>query len=389
MSLSAPDTPIESVSSVEGVSFLRRAMRRVASALDWLFGCAAVMVGLAVLSVIPVLNCLSLGYLLEASGRVARTGRFRDGFVGIRKASILGSLVIGAWLVLLPARFAAGLWNDAELIAPGGSAAKGWRLALVVLTVGGLAQILWAGLRGGRLRHFLWPAPGRALRALREPRWGRIPEIGDGVGAWVSSLRLPHYFWLGLRGLVAAAIWLAVPVAILIGANQLRQPGLAVVIGLVGAAMLTVVVLYLPFLQAYFARTQQFGSMFQVGRVRDFFGRAPIAFWISLLVTLLFAMPLYLLKIELTPREVAWMPALLFVAFIFPARLVVGWALYRGEVRELPRHWSMRWLGRLAALPVAVAYVMFVWLTQYLSWHGSLSLLEQHAFLVPAPLFGL
>jgi hypothetical protein len=35
------------------------------------------------------------------------------------------------------------------------------------------------------------------------------------------------------------------------------------------------------------------------------------------------------------------------------------------------------------------AYVFLVWLTQYLSWHGSLSLMEQHAFLVPAPLLGL
>ena len=56
---------------------------------------------------------------------------------------------------------------------------------------------------------------------------------------------------------------------------------------------------------------------------------------------------------------------------------------------EADRHWVFRWLGRLAAIPVVIAYVIFVWATQYLSWHGSLSLLEQHAFLVPAPLMGL
>ena len=30
-------------------------------------------------------------------------------------------------------------------------------------------------------------------------------------------------------------------------------------------------------------------------------------------------------------------------------------------------------------------YVVFVYLTQYLSWNGSRGLLEQHAFLVPTP----
>ena len=38
---------------------------------------------------------------------------------------------------------------------------------------------------------------------------------------------------------------------------------------------------------------------------------------------------------------------------------------------------------------MALLYVLFVYLTQFYAWSGSLSLLEQHAFLVPAPLFGL
>ncbi len=370
-------------------SLFRRMGRGIVSVLDWGFGMATLFVGLAVLSVIPVLNFFSLGYLLEASGRVARTGRFRDGFVGVRKASVLGSFVIGAWLVLLPAQFAAGMWNDAELIAPGSRIATGWRVALIVLTLAGLAQIAWASVRGGRLRHFLWPAPVKAWSAIRHPRLGAWHEVGDRVGDWIASLRLPHYFWLGFRGFVAAVMWLAVPVGILIGASRIGIDGLSFLVTLIGAGLLMVVVLYLPFLQAHFAETTRFEAMFRVKAVRRLFQRAPIAFWFALFVTLLFAVPLYLLKIELTPREVAWLPALFFVAFIFPARLLVGWAINRGNRRELPRHWIVRWLSRLAAIPVVAAYAGFVWLTQYLSWHGSLSLLEQHAFLVPAPLFGL
>lgn len=370
-------------------TFFRRVGRGIVSGLDWIFGLGTIVVGLAVLSVIPALNFFSLGYLLEVSGRVARGGRFRDGFVGIRKASRLGSFVIGAWLVLLPAQFAASMWNDAELISSGSRIATTWRVVLIALTLLGFLQIAWASVRGGRLRHFLWPAPVRAFRALRKPRWNAWREMGDRAGDWFISLRLPHYFWLGFRGFVAAVMWLAVPVAILIGAAQIPVDGVALLVNLVGAALLVIVVLYLPFLQAHFAQTDRFEAMFQVKQVRDLFRRAPIAFWFALFITLLFALPLYLLKIELTPQEVAWLPALLFVIFIFPARLLAGWAVHRGTQREAPRFWLFRWMGRLAAVPVVIAYVFFVWATQYLSWHGSLSLLEQHAFLVPAPLFGL
>ena len=367
----------------------KRAWRGLLSGLDWIFGFLAVVVALAILSVIPILNLLSLGYLLEASGRVAKSGRFRDGFVGIRRASVLGSLVIGTWVVTLPVRFVSGLWSDAQLVAPGSPTAEGWRIALILLTLLTFFHIAWACLRGGRLRHFLWPAPVRLIKSLRRPDLDSLLAIGDRVGAWFQSLDLPKFFWLGFKGFVGAVMWLAIPVGILVVAANVPVAGVAAMVNLLGVALLTVVVLYLPFLQAHFARTGKFEAMFQVGEVRRIFRRAPIAFWFALFITLLFALPLYLLKIELTPKEVAWLPALLFVAFIFPARLLTGWSLGRGIHREQPRNWCFRWLSRLAAIPVVLAYVIFVWMTQYLSWHGSLSLLEQHAFLVPAPLLGL
>ena len=43
---------------------------------------ATLIVALAVLAVLPIMQFLSLGYLLEAGGRVARTGRLREGFIG-------------------------------------------------------------------------------------------------------------------------------------------------------------------------------------------------------------------------------------------------------------------------------------------------------------------
>src|SRR4051812_17334046 len=67
--------------------WVRRAYRVTASATDWVFGAAALTLGLSVLAAVPVAQFLCFGYLLEAGGRVARTGRLRDGFVGVRKAS--------------------------------------------------------------------------------------------------------------------------------------------------------------------------------------------------------------------------------------------------------------------------------------------------------------
>ena len=106
-------------------------------------------------------------------------------------------------------------------------------------------------------------------------------------------------------------------------------------------------------------------------------------------MTLLFALPLYLLKAELVPREAAWLPSLVFVLFMFPARLATGWALARSQKRELPRHFLFRWTAWFAMLPVVGFYVLIVYFTQYVSWYGGLSLYEQHAFLLPVPFLGL
>src|SRR5262249_1715927 len=82
------------------------------------------------------------------------------------------------------------------------------------------------------------------------------------------------------------------------------------------------------------------------GEVRAAFKRAPWAFAFSFVVTLLFALPLYLLKVEMIPREAAWLPSLVFIVFIFPARLLTGWAYGRSERRGHPPPWGLRWLGR-------------------------------------------
>ena len=147
----------------------RGLLSRCGSALDWLFGFAALVAALAACSVIPLLNFLSLGYLLHVSGTVARTGRLRDAFIGVRKASVVGSMVAGIWLVLWPARILSAFWRDAELIAPGSTTATLWRVGLISVTLLTFGHIAWACIRGGRLMHFLWQQifEAKALQVLK------------------------------------------------------------------------------------------------------------------------------------------------------------------------------------------------------------------------------
>jgi hypothetical protein len=361
--------------------------RLLCSTAEWLFGAVALIGGLAVLASIPVVQLLSFGYLLEVCGRVARTGRLRDGFIGIRPAARIGSIVTGIWLTLLPLKLVSSLALDAQLIDPNGPVARNWRAGLGVLTVLLVLHITAACSRGGKLRYFFWPFgnPFWLIRRLR--RGGYYVEARDAVWRFISALRLPYYFWLGLRGFFGTMIWLVIPVSLLAAGTTIPRVGF--LLGFPGAFLLMVVLLYLPFLQARFAAENRFAALFEVRAVRQAFRRAPWAFGFSFLITLLFAVPLYLLKIEMIPREATWLPGLVFLTFIFPARLLTGWAYSRAQRRTTPRHWFVRWTGRLAMLPVVVFYVIIIFFTQYISWGGIWSLYEQHAFLLPVPFAGM
>ncbi len=93
--------------------------------------------------------------------------------------------------------------------------------------------------------------------------------------------------------------------------------------GFVGGMMLAVVVLYVPFLQVRFARRNSFRALL-AGACGASGVSAPLAFCFALWVHLLFAIPLYILKIEVIPRDLVFLEGLMFLLFIFPARLLGG-----------------------------------------------------------------
>ena len=336
--------------------------------------------GLAVVSAIPVVNLISLGYLLHTSGTIARTGRLRDGFIGIGKAGRIGGMVLGIWLLLWPARLLSAMRDSALIVNPSGS--TGWSVGLWVVTGLTSLHITWAVLRGGKLRHFIWPAPVDFIHWLRSSN--KFASARDALWNTVSELRLPFLFWLGARGFAGTLLWLLIPVGLMILASNITSNA-GILVSLLGGLILMGVLLYLPFLQAWFARENRFGAFIEVAVVHRLGNKAPFMFWLGILLTLALAVPLFLMKIELTPAEITWLPALFFVVFGLPARLMVGWAMGRANLRETSRHFTLRWLFRLAALPIAFGYTLILFLSQFISWNGPLSLLEQHAFLVPSP----
>src|SRR5262245_46449223 len=93
---------IDPASSVLHGPLWRRALDTLSGAGEWIFGTLALIVGLSVLATIPVVQLLSLGYLLEASGRVARSGQLGAGCVGVRTAARLGRIALGIFLLMLP-----------------------------------------------------------------------------------------------------------------------------------------------------------------------------------------------------------------------------------------------------------------------------------------------
>ncbi len=346
--------------------------------MEWVFGVGALFLGLSVLASIPIGQFLVLGYLLEASGRVARTGRMRDGFIGVRPAAKLGGIAFVGSLLWLPLYLVSLQAEAAQIIDPDGRIARVWQFALVVLTTLFALHAGAALLRGGRIRSFLNPL-AVPLVLVRAFRGGLYVEARDRLWNGVVAMRIPYYFWLGVRGFAGAFLWLAFPLLLL---GQGHQYPLA---GVIGGLMLAVVVPYVAFLQVRFARLNRFRAFIEVRAVRQVFRRAPLAFTFALWVHLLFAIPLYLLKIELIPRDLVFLEGLMFLLFIFPARLLCGWAYSRGARRPEPRFWLSRWFGRFALLPVVLTYVFVVFLSQHLGWAGIGSLYEQHAFLLPVP----
>lgn len=346
--------------------------------LSGLFGLLCLVVFLALLASVPILNFLAFGYLLEAAGRTARSGRWRDGVFGVRQARIAGSVAIAAWFGVLPIRFLSGLRTDATLL--GDPSAPSLELT------GSLLRWMGLGLALATLFGLLLAGDRHAQTGTGPRHSPFFPRARDGILAFIADLHLPKLFWLGLRGWVGGLGWLAPPIAVLFAASRIPNNAAILVAG-AGILLMTPVAVALPLVQARFATTRRWADLFDWASQRRLFRNAPWACFVAVLTTLAAALPLYLLRIELPPRDLAWLPGLLFIALLWPAKILAGWAIHRSEYHPNagPRGALWSFLPRLLLLGTGLAYGVGIWITQYLDWDGTASFLEPHAFLLPAP----
>lgn len=362
----------------------RHSIQAISWLVELLFGLVSLFFMLAVLAAIPLVNFLALGYLLEAEGRVARTGKLRYGLPLLPLAPRLGSIALGIWLWLWPVRWITDAAADAQLIAPGSNVAAGWQFAKLIITIGIAVHLILAISRGGGFWTFFRPIIN--LRWLiSQFRAGTYLETAStAIQEFWTALRVRHHFSLGLRGFLGAFAWLILPTALFAAMQSTQKPG-QVLVTLLGGLLLSIVLVWLPFLQAHFAAENRLSAFREVGRVRELFRRAPLASFLAIVFLYTLSLPLYLTKVAVPPRDVIWMITPIFIATIYPARIFIGWTYARAQHKE-HRSWRIiRWPLRWALVPLLAVYLFLLFFTPAIDAYGRRVLFEHHALLLPSP----
>lgn len=362
---------------------LQHPLRAIGWTIRAAFGIVSLVLLLAVIAAIPIVNFLTLGYLLEVEARVARTGRLRDAFLLLDVAPRIGSIALGIWLWILPLRALAAGRGDAYFINPGGPADQAMSFLTPVIALFVATHICLALARGGSLSCFFRPIKNIRWIIERQKNSDYMTHATAGVQDFVRRLRLKHHFMLGLKGFGGAFLWLLLPTLLFAAANPERPA--TVLLSFIGGIMLMFVLSWLPFLQARFAVVGQWRAMFDLRTIRVLFAYAPIAWLCAIAVLYTLSLPLNLPKIFLLPQDAMWTITLVFVVTIYPAKVMTGWALHRAVAQRESPWFGWRWLSRWLMVPLLGLYVFLFFFTPYISEHGKSVLFENHALLLPVP----
>ncbi len=211
----------------------------------------SLLVLIAVVAAIPLLQFISLGYLLVAGSRLADRRPWRQCLPGLRLAGRVGLFALLTGLLSIPVLIVADLAHSAQLLEPNSGTSARWRIGAFLLTAAWLVHVGWAAMRGGRWWHFLWPAPIQFLKQIWRPSTWQ--KASDQLYDFVAGLQLPKLWWMGAQATVGALLWLVIPVSMMIIGQRAQAP-VAPLIGMVGAIVMAWVMFYLPFLQMQFAR---------------------------------------------------------------------------------------------------------------------------------------
>ncbi|MBC8353652.1 MAG: hypothetical protein H8E66_16765 [Planctomycetes bacterium] len=365
-------------------------------AAGWLvqasFGLLFLVGLLALAASIPIVNLFALGYLMEAQGRVARTGKFRSAFYLLPAAQRLGGILLAVWLWLLPVQFLASAARDSWLLAPSGTAAWLWTSLLVVVSSLIAVHLLLAIGCGGSLWRFVRPI-NNARQLLARLRGGEYwRDANHTIGEFIASFRLLHLFRLGLLGYAAAYVWLAIPTVLFTMLDDTTSR-LQILGFLVGCIALTLTLLWLPLLLAHVSAEARWGAVFEIATVRKLIGQSPFCWAIGTAVLLACsAVPLLytaLFKIRIPPHEARWDLMVVFLVTVVPARVLIGWVYHRAthRTRSAPS-WPWRiwqWTNGVALCAGVGFYVYFLNLAATGGELGERSIWQFHALLLPLP----
>jgi len=339
----------------------------------WGIGCTIVL--LALLAAVPVLNMLALGYLLEAEGRVARTGKLRYAFPLLSVAPRIGMAGLLIFLALVPIRILAtqiGVASDLDAPQVRGMLI-GLRILQVVVALF-LCFMIWLLLR-----------PVHELPRLRQnlSRLGFWKYTSAAVDSLIRELEIRRHFMLGLKGFACAAIWLVIPMALLTSYYRNQQPA-AAVLSFLGGFLAIPILGWLPLLQANLAATGDFRAGFQVKRIRRLIARTPLVWVLNSILVSIMAFPLYFAKVRLPAQDAMWLVTLIFIVLIYPARILSGWTYHRATIRR-KAFFGLRWASKSLMFPLLAVYVLFIYFTPFFSEAGREAIFENHAFMLPSP----
>ena len=371
-------------------------VRQPLQAAAWLTRAALALVCLITLLAIsaatPVVNLFALGYLMEAQGRVARTGKIRSAFFLLPATQRLGVILLAVWLWLLPIRFLAAAARDAWLLAAAGTAAWLWTGLLVVASLLIGTHLLLALACGGGWWRFVRPLSNvRRLRVhMREGAYWQ--HAHHAVWEFVAAFQLPRLLRLGLLGYAAAYLWLALPAFLFSMLDDVTSRW-QIVGCVVGGVTLTLALLWLPLLLAHVAAEGRWRAMFEFAAVLKLAGQAPFCWAMTTAILLACSVvPLLyvaLFKIHIPPHDARWDLMLVFLVTVAPARMLGGWAYHRASNRNpsepswLWRIWQ--WSNGLALCAGVGFYVYFLNLAATGGALGERAVWQFHALLLPFP----
>ena len=99
-------------------SWWRRGWNGVTGFFAGSFRVASLIVLLAFLAAIPIVQLITLGYLVDVSGRLAGGGKLSDGLLNLRRAGTIGLAVLAVIIAALPSQLLAHWEFVAHTVGP-------------------------------------------------------------------------------------------------------------------------------------------------------------------------------------------------------------------------------------------------------------------------------